>query len=571
MPKEQEVSIHIVTKPDEELEFYVKDNIRGKELFDIVCRAIGLREWTYFGLYYQRPSKPACWLRMDKKIGKELGEDIKIVKVYLKVQYYPEYVEDGLVLRLTQHLFFLHVKNEILNENIYCPVEKAALMASHAVQAKYGDYDKDVHKKIISANEQLLPKRVTSLYQLSDEQWEERIVAWYGEHCCGLSSSEAEMEYLKLAQDLEMYGVCFYKIQNDNQTNLWFGIHPTGINIYEENNKLIPKVAFLWSEIKNINFKNKQIWIQPMEREVKSFHFISLNVSVNREILLLASGNHERYMKRRRPDSLEIQIMKSQAEELHVERQRERDRFMKEKKLRIEVERSKQDVDRRLQEYQTTLNNYRLHLQKAEETTDLLGEKALVAEEESMLLLKKAAELETEIKRLHVTCSKKEEEKVYLESHIQNADITIQQILQDSEMRAREGALLRQELDQARQSEKNATDKLFQITTNPQMIPYITKSQKQTLIISGMIEGEATEDIKLLQKERVDYLEKSHHLQQQLTELKTEIEGLKVTGSQDMLDRIHFENVGKGETKYSTMQKLQAASTNSRVQVCQRL
>lgn len=571
MTKEQQVSVHIVTKPDEELEFYVKDNIKGKQLFDTVCRAIGLREWTYFGLYYQRPSKPACWLRMDKKISKQLGEDILTVKVYLRVQYYPEYVEDGLLLQLTQHLFFLHVKSEILSENVYCPVDKAALMASYAVQAKYGDYDKDICKKSFLANEQILPSRITNLYQLTDDQWEDRIVSWYSEHCCGLSRSEAELEYLKLAQDLEMYGVCFYKIQNNNQTNLWFGIHQTGINIYEECNKLIPKVAFLWSEIKNINFRNKQLWIQPMENKIKSFTFISVNVSVNREILLLASGNHERYMKRRQPDSLELQIMKSQAEELHVERQRERNRFMKEKKIRIEAEKSKNEFEKRLKEYQTTLNHYRTHLQKVEETTDLLGEKALVAEEESMLLLKKAAELESEIKRLHMTCNKKEKEKNYLESHIQNADMTIQQILQDSEMRARESNLLRQELDQARQSEKTAIEKLFQMTGNPQLIPYITQTQRQTLIVSGMIEGEATEDIKLLQKERVDYLEKSHHLQQQLTELKSEIEGLKITGNQDMLDRIHFENIGKGETKYSTMQKLQAASTNSRVQVCQQL
>ena len=36
----------------------------------------------------------------------------------------------------------------------------------------------------------------------------------------------------------------------------------------------------------------------------------------------------------------------------------------------------------------------------------MLAEKALVAEEESRLLLQKAAELETEIQRLHITCTK---------------------------------------------------------------------------------------------------------------------------------------------------------------------
>lgn len=58
------------------------------------------------------------------------------MKLYLRVEFFPEDVEEGLVLWQTQHLFFLHVKNEILNELIYCPAEEAVLMASYAVQAK---------------------------------------------------------------------------------------------------------------------------------------------------------------------------------------------------------------------------------------------------------------------------------------------------------------------------------------------------------------------------------------------------------------------------------------------------
>ena len=58
------------------------------------------------------------------------------MKLFLKVEFYPEDVEEGLVLWLTQHLFFRHVKSEILNENIYCPAEEAILMAAFAIQAE---------------------------------------------------------------------------------------------------------------------------------------------------------------------------------------------------------------------------------------------------------------------------------------------------------------------------------------------------------------------------------------------------------------------------------------------------
>lgn len=37
---------------------------------------------------------------------------------------------------ITQHLFFLQVKEAILNMDIFCPPEASVLLASYAVQAK---------------------------------------------------------------------------------------------------------------------------------------------------------------------------------------------------------------------------------------------------------------------------------------------------------------------------------------------------------------------------------------------------------------------------------------------------
>ncbi len=39
-----------------------------------------------------------------------------------------------------QFQIFVQVKSEILNESIYCPAEKAVLLASFAAQAKHGDF-----------------------------------------------------------------------------------------------------------------------------------------------------------------------------------------------------------------------------------------------------------------------------------------------------------------------------------------------------------------------------------------------------------------------------------------------
>lgn len=46
---------------------------KGKDLFDLVCRTLGLRETWFFGLQYTIKDTVA-WLKMDKKVGLDLGE-----------------------------------------------------------------------------------------------------------------------------------------------------------------------------------------------------------------------------------------------------------------------------------------------------------------------------------------------------------------------------------------------------------------------------------------------------------------------------------------------------------------
>ena len=46
-----------ISTMDAELEFSLSWKATGQELFDLVCRTIGLRETWYFGLQHQDPAK----------------------------------------------------------------------------------------------------------------------------------------------------------------------------------------------------------------------------------------------------------------------------------------------------------------------------------------------------------------------------------------------------------------------------------------------------------------------------------------------------------------------------------
>lgn len=235
-------------------------------------------------------------------------------------------------------MFYLQVKDAILSDEIYCPPETSVLLASYACQAKYGDFNKESHQPGFLANDRLLPERVFNQHKLSREEWEERITNWFMEHK-GTPRDEAMMEYLKIAQDLEMYGVNYFDIKNKKVTELFLGVDALGVNVYEKSDRLNPKIGFPWSEIRNISFHDKKFSIKPTDKKSPDFVFFAPRLRINKRILALCMGNHELYLRRRRQDTIEVQQMKAQAKEEKLVRETERARLVKEREAREAMER----------------------------------------------------------------------------------------------------------------------------------------------------------------------------------------------------------------------------------------
>ncbi|XP_012539992.1 merlin isoform X1 [Monomorium pharaonis] len=611
---------------DAELEFNLEWRSTGRDLFDLVCRTIGLRETWYFGLQYEDAKGFISWLKLDKKVQDQGVSQQSTTSFMFLAKFYPEDVAEELVQEVTQHLFFLQVKQAILSMDIYCPPEASVLLASYAVQAKYGDYDEVSYRPGMLASEDLLPQRVIDQYQMTPEMWEDRIKIWYADHR-GMSRDEAEMEYLKIAQDLDMYGVNYFPISNKKETDLWLGVTALGLNIYEKENKLAPKTTFTWSEIRHISFDDKKFIIKPVEKTSPNFMFFSQKTRMNKlvkkqsdvgswvrglialklnehnsdtaahvlfvKILDLCIGNHDLFMRRRKPDSMEVQQMKAQAKEEKSRRQIERNKLAREKQLREAAEREKAAMEQRLLQYQEEIRLANEALRRSEETADLLAEKSRVAEEEAMLLSQKASEAEQEITRIRLNNMKTEEEKVHLERKTREAELLTERLVQESERRAAEAEKLKDELLRARIAEKEAKEKLLEflsrnaytatITPVPnlfpstQVLPSDLQADLQTLQLDteplppdltsyDLIGDGDVDQLSLeIERERSDYLEKSKHLQEQLRELRSEIEGLKVGEKQCELDQLHEEQVRLGENKYSTLKKVKSGSTKARV------
>ena len=76
-------------------------------------------------------------LSLPSSISSAALQSIKgTIELYLVVKFYPEDITHELIQDVTRRLFYLQVKQDILNMDIYCPPETAAHLASLSLQAK---------------------------------------------------------------------------------------------------------------------------------------------------------------------------------------------------------------------------------------------------------------------------------------------------------------------------------------------------------------------------------------------------------------------------------------------------
>ncbi|XP_076833735.1 ezrin a [Brachyhypopomus gauderio] len=578
MPKPVNVR---VTTMDAELEFAIQSVTTGKQLFEQVVKTVGLREVWYFGLQYVDNKGYNSWLKMEKKV---LSQDVKRespLQFMFRAKYYPEDVAEELIQDITHKLFFLQVKDGILSDRVYCPPETAVLLASYSVQAKYGDFSKDAHKAGYLSSECLLPQRVLNQHKLSKDQWEERIQVWHEEHR-GMLKDDAMLEYLKIAQDLEMYGVNYFEIKNKKGTELWLGVDALGLNIYEKDDRLTPKIGFPWSEIRNISFNDKKFVIKPIDKKAPDFVFYAPRLRVNKRILQLCMGNHELYMQRRKPDTIEVQQMKAQAREEKHQRQLERAMLENEKKKRETIEREKELMEREKQEMVMRLSKYEEQAKRAEKELREQLDRALRLEEERRRVEQDAARLEAERQAALLA---KEELARQAEDQMKNqeqlaaelAEYTAKIALLEEAKKVKED-----EADQWQNRAKEVQEDLLKTREELQLVMSSPVAPPAAVMVADEVEAEQedheentrTYSAELLvggiqdsriEEQRVTEAEKNERVQRQLMALSSELADARDDSMKTQNDILHTENMRVGRDKYKTLRQIRMGNTKQRI------
>ncbi|XP_037304994.1 ezrin b isoform X2 [Pungitius pungitius] len=426
--------------------------------------------------------------------------------------------------------------------------------------------------------------RVQEQHKLSREQWEERIQVWHEEHS-GMLKEDAMLEYLKIAQDLEMYGVNYFDIKNKKGTELWLGVDALGLNIYEKDDKLTPKIGFPWSEIRNISFNDKKFIIKPIDKKSPDFVFYAARLRINKRILQLCMGNHELYMRRRKPDTIEVQQMKAQAREEKQQKQLERAHLEKEKKRREAIEREKEQMEQEKQDLVMRLYQFEEKTKKAEKDLQEQLQRAMMLEAERRKAEEEAARLEAERQAAllakeelarHAEDQQKSQEQLAAELAQHSAKINL---LEEAKRRKEEEANSWQlRATEAQNDLIKTKEELHMVMTAPPPPPpppmfepmddnsdsEENVSEENSSYQSAELQSEGFNNHRN-EEDRLTEAQKNERVQKQLKALTSELAQARDESKNTQNDLLHSENVRVGRDKYKTLRQIRQGNTKQRI------
>ncbi|CAF3786043.1 unnamed protein product [Rotaria sordida] len=588
MAPKKSFNVH-VTSVEFEFDFSIDPNTTGKQLLDQVAKNVGIREIWYFGLRFTDSKNVTCWLRPDKKIlsqdvQKEQKNELEVVQFVFLVRFFPEDVSE-LIEEITQRFFYRQVKNSILTDEIYCPPETCVLLASYAMQVKYEDYDENKHKPGMLTKERLLPGRVQDQFRLSNEEWEKRVMNWWREHK-GFTSEDAMLEYLKIVQDLDMYGVTYFEIQNRNGTNLYLGIDALGINIYDTDDKLTPKIGFAWGEIRNITFNGKKFFIKPIDRSSPDFVFIVPRLRINRQMISLSMGNHELYMSRRTQETMELRQIKAQAEAKKLALGEQRERTKTEIERRKQVEQEREVLQRKIEELERSAQIARqekpprLFTQSTETESfedqntmkNEMENKRRQVEEAELRLQREREEDERKQQRMMERIQYEQQEKEKIVQEIEKTRLLAEENAQEAQRKENEARQIEEDLRetqmrvlQAQQQDNNHYTKQKERYQQP-ADDVETDEEDNSIGRNGQdVELYTDENIPHYVEKRTTVMSRDHSRKQKLEEERRNLQQQQQKAD-TREDKIYRENtIDRGIDKYKTLKKIREGTVKRRI------
>ncbi|XP_008063878.1 FERM and PDZ domain-containing protein 2-like, partial [Carlito syrichta] len=269
-------------------------------VFNAVMSFANLGEFTYFALACMK-GKEFFFLENETRLCKIAPEgwseqpqktSMNTFTLFLRIKFFISHY--GLLQHsLTRHQFYLQLRKDILEERLYCNEETLLQLGVLALQAEFGNYPKEqVESKAYFRVEDYIPasliERMTAFrVQVEVAEMHRLISAVLGE--------DAELEFLRITQQLPEYGVLVHQVYPEKkrpEEEMALGICAKGIIVYEvKNNSRIATLRFQWRETRKISTYQKKFTITSSVTG-KKHTFVTDSAKNCKYLLGLCSAQH---------------------------------------------------------------------------------------------------------------------------------------------------------------------------------------------------------------------------------------------------------------------------------------
>uniref|UniRef100_A0A8C9Z7T3 protein-tyrosine-phosphatase n=1 Tax=Sander lucioperca TaxID=283035 RepID=A0A8C9Z7T3_SANLU len=248
------------------VEFTLSVESTGQECLEAVAQRLELREITYFSLWYFNKQNQQRWIDLEKPLKKQLDKYGLEPTVYFGVVFYIPSVTQ-LQQEITRYQYYLQLKKDVLEGRISCSLEQAIRLASLAVQADFGDFNR------YDSQEFLQKFALFPIDWIQDERVLEEAtqkVALHYQSFRGLSAPEAEMLYMQEVEKMEGYGQESHQAKDNTGTDVSMGSCLDGIFVKHKNGR--PLLLFRWNEINNMSH-NRSFFVLELANREESVQF----------------------------------------------------------------------------------------------------------------------------------------------------------------------------------------------------------------------------------------------------------------------------------------------------------
>uniref|UniRef100_A0A8D3B9W5 Tyrosine-protein phosphatase non-receptor type n=1 Tax=Scophthalmus maximus TaxID=52904 RepID=A0A8D3B9W5_SCOMX len=243
------------------VEFTLSVESTGQECLEAVAQRLELREITYFSLWYFNKQNQQRWIDLEKPLKKQLDKYGLEPTVYFGVVFYIPSINQ-LQQEITRYQYYLQMKKDVLEGRIACSLEQAIRLASLAVQADFGDFNRYdsqefLQKFVLFPIDWIQDERVL-------EEATQKVALLYQSYR-GLSAPEAEMLYMQEVEKMEGYGQESYQAKDSTGTDVTIGSCLDGIFVKHKNGR--PLLLFRWNEINNMSHNRSFFALELANRE----------------------------------------------------------------------------------------------------------------------------------------------------------------------------------------------------------------------------------------------------------------------------------------------------------------